>query len=210
MRKRGYVRKFFLYGEKLTYSFNLYNSLAADGAYAALKKILVKNSAPPVVLCIGSDLSVGDSLGPLVGTMLKSRLKELNIYVYGTLSKPITAHEVKYINAFLSQTHPDSTVIAVDAAVGNSADVGLIKISKNALKPGSGAQKNLNKVGNASIMGIVAEKSLFNYALFSATRLNMVYRMAKIISDGIYDYFTDYLASPDSSSFNTNGNISAG
>lgn len=181
----------------MTYSFNLYNSLASDGAYAALKKILKKSSAPPVVLCIGSDLSVGDSLGPLVGTMLKSRLKKLNVYVYGTLSKPITAHEVRYINNFLSNTHPDSTVIAVDAAVGNAADVGLIKISEKALKPGSGAQKNLNRVGDAAIMGIVAEKSLFNYALFSATRLNMVYRMAKIISDGIYDYFSDFLSSND-------------
>ena len=183
----------------MTYSFNLYNSLASDGAYAALKKILKNSSAPPVVLCIGSDLSVGDSLGPLVGTMLKSRLKTLNVYVYGTLSKPITAHEVKYVNNFLSKTHPNSTVIAVDAAVGNSQDVGLIKISEKALKPGSGAQKNLNMVGDASIMGIVAEKSLFNYALFSATRLNMVYRMAKIISDGIYDYFTDFLISSDAS-----------
>lgn len=184
----------------MTYSFNLYNSMAADGAYAALKKILIKTSAPPVVLCIGSDLSVGDSLGPLVGTMLKNRLKALNVYVYGTLSKPITAHEVRYINSFLAQTHPNSTVIAVDAAVGNSSDVGLIKISKNALKPGSGAQKNLNKVGDASIMGIVAEKSLFNYALFSATRLNMVFKMAQIISDGIFDYFTDYLSAAGSGS----------
>ena len=183
----------------MTYSFNLYNSLASDGAYAALKKILKNSSAPPVVLCIGSDLSVGDSLGPLVGTMLKSRLKTLNVYVYGTLSKPITAHEVKYVNNFLSKTHPNSTVIAVDAAVGNSQDVGLIKISEKALKPGSGAQKNLNMVGDASIMGIVAEKSLFNYALFSATRLNMVYRMAKIISDLIYDYFNDFLISSDAS-----------
>ena len=183
----------------MTYSFNLYNSLASDGAYAALKKILTKTSAPPVILCIGSDLSVGDSLGPLVGTMLKSRLHAHNIYVYGTLSKPITAHEVKYLNAFLANTHPNSAVIAVDAAVGNSADVGLIKISSSALKPGSGAQKNLNKVGDASIMGIVAEKSLFNYALFSATRLNMVYRMARIISDAIFDYFTDFLASDNAS-----------
>lgn len=180
----------------MVYSFNLLNSVAADGAYAALKKVVGNTAKPPVVLCIGSDLSVGDSLGPLVGTMLKNLLSEHNIYVYGTLSKPVTAKEVGYMNDFLSKTHPDQPVIAVDAAVGSADDVGLIKIASKGLNPGSGADKKLSKVGNVSIMGIVAEKSLFNYALFSATRLNMVYRMANIISNGICDYFTDFLLNP--------------
>ena len=35
---------------------------------------------------------VGDSLGPVTGTKLKQQLAGLNCYVYGTLSKPITAH----------------------------------------------------------------------------------------------------------------------
>lgn len=180
-------------GEIMVYSFNLYNGMAADGAYASLKKILNNPGQTPVVVCIGSDLSVGDSLGPLVGTMLKKLLAEHNIFVYGTLAKPVTAHEVGFINQFIQQSHPGKKIIAVDAAVGKAEDVGLIKISPKGVKPGSGADKKLAAVGDVSIMGIVAEKSLFNYALFSATRLNMVYRMATIIADGICDYFTDYL-----------------
>lgn len=167
--------------------------MASDGAYTALKKVIGSTDTPPVVLCIGSDLSVGDSLGPLVGTILKSLLSEHNIFVYGTLSKPVTAKEVGYMNEFLSRTHPGQKVIAVDAAVGCADDVGLIKIAPKGIKPGSGADKKLSSVGDVSVMGIVAEKSLFNYALFSATRLNMVYKMANIISNGICDYFTDFL-----------------
>ena len=34
-------------------------------------------------------------------------------------------------------------------------------------------------------MGIVAEKSIANYGLLNTTRLNLVYSMAEIISDGI-------------------------
>ncbi len=182
----------------MIYSFNLYNTMASDGIYTSLKKILQqdKSSAVPVILCVGSDLSVGDSLGPLVGTMLKERLCEHNIYIYGTLPKPVTAKEVNYINNFLKYAHPNQKVIAVDAAVGDSRDVGLIKVSSKALNPGSGADKKLNKVGDISILGVVAEKSLFNYALFSATRLNMVYRMADIISSAIYDYIGDALTAP--------------
>lgn len=176
----------------MDYSFNLYNSLASDGICLTLKKILPPNSVP-VILCIGSDLSVGDSLGPVTGTKLKEKLKNLNCFVYGTLARPITAHEIKYMNEFLKATHPNSTVIAVDAAVGASGDIGLLKVSKGCLSPGSGANKKLSRVGDISIIGIVAEKSVFNYSLFSATRLNIVYKMADIISDGICAYIFESL-----------------
>lgn len=177
----------------MEFSFNLYNAMAADGEVIALKRIMPVNSSTPVVLCVGSDLSVGDSLGPLVGTLLKNKLKSLNLYVYGTLSKPITAHEVKYMNEFINNTHPNSPIIAVDAAVGAAGDIGLIKIVKRGLKPGSGANKNLCRVGDVSVMGIVAEKTMFNYSLFSATRLNLVFKMAQLIADGIAEYLTDYI-----------------
>ena len=177
----------------MEYTFNLYNSLASGGEVIALKKLLADMTAPPVIICVGSDLSVGDSLGPVTGTKLKEKLKGLNVYVYGTLSKPITAHEIKYTNDFIKATHPDSPVIAIDAAVGVAGDIGLIKIAKRSLKPGSGANKKLAKLGDVSIMGIVAEKSLFNYSLFSSTRLNIVYKMAEIIAEGVSNFIIDCL-----------------
>jgi len=42
-------------------------------------------------------------------------------------------------------------------------------------------------------MGIVAEKSLFNYSLFSATRLNVVYKMADVIAESVSSYIQDVL-----------------
>lgn len=175
----------------MDFSFNLYNSLAPQGICLALKRCVKSINLSPVVLCIGSDLSVGDSLGPVTGTKLKEKLKGLNCFVYGTLSKPITAHEVKYMNDFLKFTHPESPVIAIDAAVGLAGDIGLIKIASRGIKPGSGADKKLGKVGDVSIMGIVAEKSVFNYSLFSSTRLNAVYKMSEIISEGVSSYILD-------------------
>ena len=176
----------------LDYSFNLYNSLASSGVCLSLKKCIPLGDVP-VILCIGSDLSVGDSLGPVTGTKLKQTLSGLNCYVYGTLSKPITAHEVKYMNDFLAFTHPGSPIIAIDAAVGNAGDIGLIKVAKRGLKPGSGANKKLNKIGDVSIMGIIAEQSVFNYSLFSATRLNVVYKMSEIIAEGVTSFVLDYI-----------------
>ena len=176
----------------MDYSFNLYNKLAPDGICLALKKS-TPEGASPVILCSGSDLSVGDSLGPVTGTKLKQQLAGLNCYVYGTLAKPITAHEVKYMNDFLRLTHPASPIIAIDAAVGNAGDIGLIRVAGRGLRPGSGANKRLAKVGDVSVMGIIAEQSVFNYSLFSATRLNVVYKMSEIIADGVTSFVLDYL-----------------
>ncbi|MGN1373249.1 MAG: spore protease YyaC [Candidatus Coproplasma sp.] len=179
----------------MEFSFNLYNSLAPDGVFTVLKKAVTDREKVPVIVCVGSDLSVGDSLGPVTGTKLCEKLKGQNVYVYGTLAKPITAHEVKYMSSFLSNTHPDSPVIAIDAAVGVAGDIGLIKVANRPLAPGSGANKRLNKIGEVSILGIVAEKSLFNYSLFSSTRLNVIYKMAEIIAEGVSMYIQDCIQS---------------
>lgn len=169
----------------MEYSFNLYNNMASAGILMALNSFINTNDAPPVILCIGTDLAIGDSLGPVCGTMLESKNYSKNFFIYGTLKKPITAKEAKYLNEFLKETHPTSKIIAIDAAVGLSGDIGLIKISNKGLKPGLGVNKKLQTIGDVSIMGIVAEKSVFNYSLLNSTRLNLVYKMADIISSSL-------------------------
>ncbi len=185
----------------MEYSFHLYNKLAADGTAMALDRLLTAHShknqtqtrgagtslppKPPVIVCVGSDLAIGDSLGPITGSMLKYKTQGLNVFLYGTLSAPVTAKEIRYIRTFLKETHKGSPVIAVDAAVGDKGDVGLIKLSDKPLFPGTGANKQLGAVGDICIMGIVAEKSLANYSLLNTTRLNLVYGMSEIISDAL-------------------------
>ena len=186
----------------MEFAFHLYNKMAADGVAMATDKLLklyqnkkMKGAGMrspqsitekmPVVVCIGSDLAIGDSLGPVTGSMLKFKTQGLGFFLYGTLSTPITAKEIKYIRAFLKETHRGCPVIAVDAAVGDAGDIGLIKISDTPLLPGAGANKQLGAIGDITVMGIVAEKSLANYGLLHSTRLNLVYSMAEIISDGL-------------------------
>ena len=140
---------------------------------------------PPVVVCIGSDLAIGDSRGPIAGSMLKFKTQGLGVFLYGTLSAPVTAKEIKYVRTFLKETHRGHPIIAVDAAIGDAGDIGLIKISNTPLLPGAGANKKLGEIGDMTVMGIVAEKSLANYGLLNTTRLNLVYSMAELISDGL-------------------------
>lgn len=177
-------------GTRMEYSFNLYNNMASAGILMAVNSFIGTNTAPPVILCIGTDLAIGDSLGPVCGTLLESKNISKNFFLYGTLKKPVTAKEAKYLNEFLKETHPTSKIIAIDAAVGSAGDIGLIKIHNKGLKPGLGVNKKLQTVGDISIMGIVAEKSMFNYSLLNTTRLNLVYKMADIISDSLSTFIS--------------------
>ncbi len=194
----------------MEYAFHIYNKLAADGVAMATDKLLRADflrkecktagagtrsdtktrleqgeEKPPVIVCVGSDLAIGDSLGPIAGSMLKYKTQGLNVYLYGTLAAPVTAKEIKYMRTFLKETHRGSPVLAIDAAVGDEGDIGLVKVTDKPLLPGAGANKKLGSIGDISIMGIVAEKSMMNYGLLNTTRLNLVYTMAEIVSDGL-------------------------
>ena len=184
----------------MEFSFHVYTKLACDGISMAIDKLLhgkmegagtrlpqknADNHTLPIIVCIGSDLAIGDSLGPIVGSMLKFKTQGLGVFVYGTLSAPITAKEIAYMRTFLKEVHKGSPVIAIDAAVGEAGDIGLIKLNDTPILPGAGANKQLGAIGDISLMGIVAEKSIGNYGLFNTTRLNLVYTMSEIISDGL-------------------------
>lgn len=170
-------------------SFNGFNNLCNEGIKNALENFNKKNNIP-IIVCVGSDLVLGDSLGPLVGTLLKK--KNIKTYIYGNLNFPITAKEVEYAKNYIKIMHENSFIIAIDAAVGEEEDIGLIKVIDKGLKPGLGAGKNLGVLGDASIIGIVSTKSNKNYNLFNLTRLNLVYRLAEKIADGIEKYILSF------------------
>src|SRR4051794_9429675 len=65
--------------------------LAVESLAMELLKFLPRTQTRPIVfVCIGTDRSTGDSLGPLVGSFLEE--KDISsFHVYGTLDEPIHA-----------------------------------------------------------------------------------------------------------------------
>jgi len=173
----------------MQYNFYYNNRCAVNGISCAIKKFLNTNLAP-IIVCVGSDLISGDSLGPLTGSMLKTKLAPKKITVFGSLENTVTAKEVKYLNNLLRKTFLNRLIICVDAAVGEFSDVGVIKVSDSPLYPGSGINKKLGKIGDISVQGVVAEKNLASRAALSSVRMNMVYKMSAIISDSIAGYLS--------------------
>lgn len=162
-----------------------HSSCAVFGqALSDLLRLYRTPSSPLVFLCIGSDRATGDSLGPLIGYKLSRSLHQ-NFHVYGTLEDPVHAKNlIESVNK-IYRHHEDPYIIAIDASLGTKAHVGYYTLGAGALKPGAGVGKDLLRVGNAHITGIVNIAGLVDRMLLQTTRLNTVMALADRISLGI-------------------------
>ncbi|AXM88898.1 spore protease YyaC [Anoxybacillus ayderensis] len=155
-------------------------------ASAILYLLPTSTHTPVAIVCIGTDRSTGDSLGPLVGTMLEQK-GSLPFYVYGTLKDPIHAVNLEDKLKDIQQKHKHAFIIAVDACLGRVKNIGMISIEKGPLKPGAAVNKNLPSVGDAHITGIVNVSGFMEFFVLQNTRLHLVMNMAEMIATGIYE-----------------------
>lgn len=137
-----------------------------------------------VVVCIGTDRSTGDCLGPLVGTRLKT-LGTRRASVFGTLNSPVHAVNMEERLQEIMDQHRDPFVIAVDACLGRTERVGFINVNDGAIKPGTALGKSLPPVGNVHLSGIVNVGGFLEHLVLQNTRLSLVYDMADVIARGI-------------------------
>ncbi|MFY0544009.1 spore protease YyaC [Brevibacillus sp. H7] len=138
-----------------------------------------------VILCIGTDRSTGDALGPLVGTKLKPQAPQL-LHVYGTLEEPVHAINLGEKIQYIQGTHQNATIVAIDACLGQFSNVGNINVADGPLKPGAGVKKDLPSVGTFHITGIVNVGGFMEYFVLQNTRLYIVMRMADIIAAALF------------------------
>ncbi|VBB07503.1 spore yyac: putative sporulation protein yyac [Lucifera butyrica] len=136
-----------------------------------------------IVLCIGTDRSTGDSLGPLTGTKLKS----INLYphIFGTLDDPVHATNLPNMLTFIHSSFANPFIIAVDACLGKLENVGFVSLGHGSLKPGAAVNKNLPAVGDVYITGIVNVSGFMEHLVLQSTRLNLVMRMSETIAHSL-------------------------
>ena len=159
--------------------------LAAENlAKELLLSIPSVTSRPIVFICIGTDRSTGDSLGPLVGTLLEEQ-KLTPFFVYGTLDEPIHAVNLADKLKEIQTKHVNPYIIGIDACLGRIKNVGVIQMGNGPVKPGAGVNKDLPEVGDIHITGIVNVSGFMEFFVLQNTRLNLVMKMAKTIAAGI-------------------------
>lgn len=149
-----------------------------------LEEMREKDKREIVFLCIGTDRSTGDSLGPLIGYKLKERGMR-NAKVFGTLDSPVHAMNLDTCMLNLQDRFPHAVIVAIDAAVGNAEHVGFVTLGRGPLKPGLGVKKELDAVGDIFITGIVGSSRSGDPLMLQSVRLSMVMRQADCISRSI-------------------------
>lgn len=171
----------------MAFYVNIQNENSSKEITYLLKKCILhqhRQWSELVFLCIGSDRVTGDCLGPYVGHLLCSR-KVPGIFVYGTLTHPVHALNLKRINTYIQSVHPRALVIAVDASLGDKKHLGYVTIANGALHPGAGVKKELPPVGDIHITGIVNVSGTLEQLTLQTTRLSTVVQIADAISQGI-------------------------
>jgi putative sporulation protein YyaC len=144
-----------------------------------------------VVVCIGTDRSTGDCLGPLVGSSLAKWDSPL-FHLYGTLDEPVHAMNLQDTLQKIHATHQNPYVIGIDACLGQSSSVGCIQVVNGPLKPGAGVNKELPPVGDIHLTGIVNVGGFMEYFVLQNTRLSLVMRMSEIISSSLYSAIREW------------------
>ncbi|MGG3466939.1 spore protease YyaC [Neobacillus pocheonensis] len=150
-----------------------------------LKDVLSKTNKEVIILCVGSDRSTGDSLGPIVGSMLK----EINfpLPVYGTLEEPVHALNIHKILKNVKEIHHEPFIIGIDACLGEPAQIGSILFKKGPFFPGAALNKVLPGVGDYHLKAIV--NCLDSYSpvqSLNSTRLYTVMKLSEILTKIIY------------------------
>lgn len=148
---------------------------------------IIKSDRPIIFLCIGTDRSTGDSLGPLVGDKLKFMIRD-NIHVYGNLEHPVHAKNLCEVIDEIKINFSNPFIVAIDACLGSVHNIGKIFIERKPLNPGAAMNKDLPSIGDLSITGIVNISGTFEFMVLQNTRLHTVMLLADTISKGIYHF----------------------
>lgn len=173
-----------LYYYDVTETFEI-EKIAGRFLNILLEEMKRQRKTKTLFLCIGTDRSTGDSLGPLIGYKLKEH-KMKNARIVGTLDMPVHALNLEHCIKGIQRDFSDYVVVAVDASVGNADHIGYVTLGRGSLRPGLGVSKELGAVGDLFITGIVGSSGNTDPLMLQSVRLSVVMRLADCISKSIY------------------------
>lgn len=153
----------------------------------------VRDADELVLLCIGTDRSTGDALGPLIGSRLTEGFPE-GYLVLGTLDNPVHAGNLGDTVTWIEKNFKNPLVIAVDACLGRTESLGMLTVGSGSLKPGAGVNKTLPAVGHVYVTGVVNVGGFMEYLVLQNTRLGFVFKMARVAAQGIAQGITSLVA----------------
>lgn len=167
------------------------NSLNRDNNHIEFVNNLknkIQNKRNIIFCCIGTDRVIGDCIGPITGSLLKSKINSENIY--GDLDENLTFNNINKKISEINSKFKNPFIIAVDAALSDKKNIGKIFVEDGGIFIGKGLNKRKRKVGNIGIKVVVGKDyndNDLNFKTLQNVSLNQIIYLSKIISDGIID-----------------------
>jgi len=122
-----------------------------------------------VFMCIGTNTVVGDSVGPIVGSLLKENIQSNNkITIVGDCENNISYENIE---DKIEKLNLNSLVVVVDSALSNHENIGKIFVQNRGLRYGEGLKKTNNTIGNISIIRCNAVSKYNFYRNYSCIEL---------------------------------------
>lgn len=144
-----------------------------------------------VFLCIGTTTLVGDSFGPIVGTLLKKSFnRKNNIKIIGDTNDSMTYQKIEDNIKDIKEKYSNSLIIVLDSALSSKGDIGKIFIQNRGLKYGESLKKQNDFIGNISIKAVVGENTnnnIKNFKTLKEVSVEQIQSMSNIVSKGIVD-----------------------
>ncbi|MCY7483596.1 spore protease YyaC [Paenibacillus alvei] len=148
-----------------------------------LRQVASEHQGEEVVfICIGTDRSTGDALGPLVG----SRLAQSGLKVIGTMEEPCDATNLEFR---ISSLRKEEVTIAIDACLGHPGSVGQYLVRYSSLQPAESVGADMPAVGQYSIACVVNVNGPKPYWTLQTTSLHHVMKMADDVAGAIIESF---------------------
>lgn len=154
--------------------------------YVEFLKRSVDVDAETVFFCIGTDRVIGDSLGPITGTLIKQKYNDLN--VYGELDETVTYENIRAKLDEINQKFNNPYIVAIDAALSTAENVGKIFIDNQGINFGESLGKNIGNIGNIGIkvvVGVDYNDAILNFKTLQNTNMSEIIKLSKKTFEGI-------------------------
>lgn len=143
-------------------------------------------------VCIGNGKIIGDSLGPLIGTVLEKNKRliqnNVKIDVIGTFENPILYYNVEeFIKKIDSQDY--SEIVIIDSALGSKENIGKVMITPAEILIGVGVNRGRMVKGDIILKGVVGinyNNISRNLIELESVEANQVEKIASKMLDIIY------------------------
>lgn len=154
-----------------------------------LSNLLYEKKEKLIFLCIGTSKIIGDSVGPLVGSILQKKINTKNkILVVGDCVNNFGYKNIDKKIDFIKRISENNFVIVIDSALDKLETIGKIFVQRRGLEYGACLKKRNEIIGNICIKAVVGKdfkNRIKNYEALKKAPNEMVYEMVDVISNGI-------------------------